>query len=210
MSRFVYGVNPVLEALRAHPAEVLRVLVERTSADEERLLLARSAASRRNDARLLAVSLTGMALVVLLAIAWVMTASQARAEQVSVETAAKTAGLYVEAGVENVNGASIYYRDIGARGEPLLLLHGFPETGDAFAQVVAPLGKHYRLIVPDLPVEESDELQGCCQVHGMHLVYLLAPTSTEARIASVAARATGFIYCMAVTGVTGARSERRD
>jgi len=63
------------------------------------------------------------------------------------------------------------------------------------------------LIVPDLPVEESDELQGCCHAHGMHLVYLLAPTSTEARIASVAARATGFIYCMAVTGVTGARSD---
>ena len=44
----------------------LRVLVERTSADEERLLLARAAASRRTDARLLAVSLTGMALVVLI------------------------------------------------------------------------------------------------------------------------------------------------
>jgi pimeloyl-ACP methyl ester carboxylesterase len=96
------------------------------------------------------VACTGMALVVLLAIGWVTTASQARAEQISVETAAKAAGLYVEAGVENVNGASIYYRDIGARGEPLLLLHGFPETGDAFAQVVAPLGKRYRLIVPDL------------------------------------------------------------
>jgi pimeloyl-ACP methyl ester carboxylesterase len=96
------------------------------------------------------VSRTGMALVVLLAIGWVMTSSQARAEQVSVETAAKAAGLYVKADVENVNGVSIYYRDIGARGEPLLLLHGFPETGDAFAQVVAPLGKRYRLIVPDL------------------------------------------------------------
>jgi pimeloyl-ACP methyl ester carboxylesterase len=92
----------------------------------------------------------GMALFVLLAIGWVMTASQARAEQVSVETAAKAAGLNVEAGVVNVNGTSVYYRDIGPRGEPLLLLHGFPETGDAFAQVVAPLGKRYRLIVPDL------------------------------------------------------------
>jgi len=48
------------------------------------------------------------------------------------------------------NGAEIYYRNIGPRGEPLLLLHGFPETGDAFAQVVAPLGKRHRLIVPDL------------------------------------------------------------
>ena len=44
----------------------LRLLVERTLADEERLLLARSDASRRNDARLLAVSLAGMALVVLI------------------------------------------------------------------------------------------------------------------------------------------------
>jgi pimeloyl-ACP methyl ester carboxylesterase len=49
-----------------------------------------------------------------------------------------------------VNGVTIYYRDIGPRGEPVVLLHGFPETGDAFAQVAAQLGKRYRLIVPDL------------------------------------------------------------
>jgi pimeloyl-ACP methyl ester carboxylesterase len=84
------------------------------------------------------------------AIGWGMTSGQARAEQLSVEAAATAAGLAVETGLATVNGASIYYRDIGARGEPLLLLHGFPETGDAFAQVVAPLGKRYRLIVPDL------------------------------------------------------------
>ncbi len=96
------------------------------------------------------VSRTGMAFLMLLAIWWGMTASQARAGQISVEAAAKAAGLAVETGVVTVNGAAIYYRDIGARAEPLLLLHGFPETGDAFAQVVAPLGKRYRLIVPDL------------------------------------------------------------
>ena len=69
-----------LQASRQHEAAValvqsddgfksmngLRLLVERTLADEERLLLARSDASRRNDARLLAVSLAGMALVVLI------------------------------------------------------------------------------------------------------------------------------------------------
>ncbi len=92
----------------------------------------------------------GMAFIVLSAIWWVMTASQARAEQISVEAAANAAGLAVETDVVMANGAEIYYRDIGPRGEPLLLLHGFPETGDAFAQVVAPLGKRYRLIVPDL------------------------------------------------------------
>jgi pimeloyl-ACP methyl ester carboxylesterase len=96
------------------------------------------------------VSRVAMALVVPLAIGWVMTSGQARAEQISVEATAKAAGLAIETGVATANGASIYYRDIGTRGEPLLLLHGFPETGDAFAQVVAPLGKRYRLIVPDL------------------------------------------------------------
>jgi tryptophan synthase alpha chain len=66
------------------------------------------------------------------------------------------------------------------------------------------------LIVPDLPVEESDELRAACQIHDMRLIYLLAPTSTEARIAAVAARAAGFIYCMAVAGVTGARVDLSD
>lgn len=63
------------------------------------------------------------------------------------------------------------------------------------------------LIVPDLPVEESDDLRAQCRAHGMHLIYLLAPTSTEARIVAVAERGSGFIYCMAVTGVTGARAD---
>jgi pimeloyl-ACP methyl ester carboxylesterase len=67
-----------------------------------------------------------------------------------VEAAAIAAGLAVETNTASVNGVTIYYRDIGPRGEPVVLLHGFPETGDAFAQVAAQLGKRYRLIVPDL------------------------------------------------------------
>lgn len=50
-----------------------------------------------------------------------------------------------------MNGVALYYRDIGpADGLPVVLLHGFPETGDAFAPVVASLARQYRLIVPDL------------------------------------------------------------
>ena len=60
------------------------------------------------------------------------------------------AGLAVETGIATCNGVAIYYRDIGPRVEPVILLHGFPETGDAFASAVAALGKRYRLIVPDL------------------------------------------------------------
>jgi pimeloyl-ACP methyl ester carboxylesterase len=75
---------------------------------------------------------------------------QVRAEQVSVEASARAAGLAVQTANATVNGVTIYYREIGARGEPVILLHGFPETGDAFASTVASLGKRYRLIVPDM------------------------------------------------------------
>ena len=78
-------------------------------------------------------------------------AAQARAEQTSVEAAAKAAGLAVRVGQAAVNGVTIYYRDIGPAAAPaIVLLHGFPETGDAFAPVLAGMGQRYRLIVPDL------------------------------------------------------------
>ncbi len=63
------------------------------------------------------------------------------------------------------------------------------------------------LIVPDLPPEEADELLVACRAAGIANVFLLAPTSTESRIKFVAQHATGFIYLVSVTGITGARSE---
>jgi tryptophan synthase alpha chain len=65
-------------------------------------------------------------------------------------------------------------------------------------------------IVPDLPAEESDELLSICRQHGLDLVFLLAPTSTDERIAAVAERASGFIYCVSLTGVTGQRDRLPD
>jgi tryptophan synthase alpha chain len=62
------------------------------------------------------------------------------------------------------------------------------------------------IIIPDLPTEESEEFQGPLRAHGRDLIFLLAPTSTERRIEEVAERATGFIYCVSLRGVTGARS----
>lgn len=61
------------------------------------------------------------------------------------------------------------------------------------------------LIVPDLPPEEADELCDVAQPRYLAVVFLVAPTSTEERIAAVAARAQGFVYCVSLTGVTGAR-----
>ena len=61
------------------------------------------------------------------------------------------------------------------------------------------------LIVPDLPPEEADLLDASVTGHGLDLIYFIAPTSPEERIAAICARARGFIYCVSVTGVTGAR-----
>ena len=61
------------------------------------------------------------------------------------------------------------------------------------------------LIIPDLPPEEGSELDIATQKHNLGLIYLLSPTSTEARIKLVAEKSRGFIYLVSVTGVTGAR-----
>jgi len=63
------------------------------------------------------------------------------------------------------------------------------------------------LIVPDLPPEEIGIFSAACAQEGIALVLFLAPTSTEERIRLVAERATGFIYVVSLTGVTGVRDE---
>lgn len=65
-------------------------------------------------------------------------------------------------------------------------------------------------IVPDLPVEEADEWTDALRAQGRDLILMLAPTSTEKRIEGVAAKASGFIYCVSLTGVTGARASVSD
>jgi tryptophan synthase alpha chain len=64
------------------------------------------------------------------------------------------------------------------------------------------------LIVPDLPPEESEPLQTAARQHGIALIFLVTPTSPDERLAQVAAAAKdsgGFLYCVALSGTTGAR-----
>jgi len=63
------------------------------------------------------------------------------------------------------------------------------------------------LLVPDLPLEEAELLLEECQKTGLHLISMLAPTSTEERIKKIVEKAEGFIYCVSLTGVTGVRNE---
>jgi tryptophan synthase alpha chain len=62
------------------------------------------------------------------------------------------------------------------------------------------------LIVPDLPLEESDELLALCDHHGVALVPLVAPTTPDERLARIGPRARGFLYTVSVTGTTGERA----
>ena len=63
------------------------------------------------------------------------------------------------------------------------------------------------LIVPDLPPEEAADLIAAGRQHDVKTIFFVAPTSTPERIALVNRSATGFIYCISVTGVTGARTK---
>lgn len=61
-------------------------------------------------------------------------------------------------------------------------------------------------VIPvDVPVEEAGLLHDALSAHGIDLIAMVAPTSTEERLARVLKRASGFVYCVSVTGTTGAR-----
>lgn len=75
---------------------------------------------------------------------------------------------------------------------------------EAFCRSCAKAGIN-GLIVPDLPPEEGTELEAITKNNNLDLIYLLAPTSTEDRINTVAERSRGFIYLVSLIGVTGTR-----
>jgi tryptophan synthase alpha chain len=76
---------------------------------------------------------------------------------------------------------------------------------DRFAGEAADAGLD-GVIVGDLPPEESDELLRALEPADVDPIFMVAPTSTEERLRAVAARARGFVYCVSLTGVTGARA----
>ncbi|MCC5940662.1 MAG: tryptophan synthase subunit alpha [Balneolaceae bacterium] len=61
------------------------------------------------------------------------------------------------------------------------------------------------LILPDLPPEESTIISESAKKYNLDIIYLVAPNSTDARMKKVDDLSSGFVYCVSVTGVTGAR-----
>lgn len=76
---------------------------------------------------------------------------------------------------------------------------------DAFVSRAAASGLA-GFVVPDLPLEESDDLDAACRRAGLALVRLVTPTTPPARAEAIAERSTGFLYCVSVAGVTGERT----
>jgi len=77
---------------------------------------------------------------------------------------------------------------------------------DAFARDLAAAGGA-GLITPDLIPEEADDWVAASDAHGLDRVFLVSPSSTDARIVSTTAACRGWVYATAVMGVTGTRSD---
>ena len=97
----------------------------------------------------------------------------------------------------------------GERETPLVLMGYYNPIysygNAAFVRDAAAAGVD-GLIVVDLPPEEDAELRPLAEAAGIAVIRLVAPTTDAARLETVLAGAGGFIYYVAITGITGTRS----
>ena len=63
------------------------------------------------------------------------------------------------------------------------------------------------VIVPDLPIEEAEPVSGWLRSASLDTVFMVAPTTPPDRISAVCLHSSGFVYCVTVTGITGARKQ---
>ena len=101
-------------------------------------------------------------------------------------------------------------RDVRRVCEVPIVLMGYANNmlargEEAFIDSCASVGVD-GLIPIDLPYEEAPKLAAACAAKGVHQVLIVAPTSPPERIVKTAQRSRGWLYCVSVTGVTGARA----
>ncbi|MFO7192619.1 MULTISPECIES: tryptophan synthase subunit alpha [Thermocrispum] len=77
---------------------------------------------------------------------------------------------------------------------------------DAFARDLAAAGGH-GIITPDLIPDEAEDWLRASDEHGLHRIFLVAPSSSDRRLKLTADASSGFIYATAVMGVTGMRDK---
>jgi tryptophan synthase alpha chain len=113
-----------------------------------------------------------------------------------------------------INGCLEIASQISARSDAPLILMGYYNPLlvygiDRFCQKAVASGV-CGLIIPDLPPEEVEQLHQAALQHGLSLIFLLPPTTPDERISHIARMACSgygtFLYCVALSGVTGARA----
>ena len=120
--------------------------------------------------------------------------SHALTQGVTLDTCLQVCGQLRENGVEVPLVLMGYYNPILSYGLERFALAARDEGVDG-------------VIVADLPPEEAGPLGTALREYGIPIIPLLAPTSTDARIAQACQQAGGFVYCVSLTGVTGARDQ---
>jgi tryptophan synthase alpha chain len=80
---------------------------------------------------------------------------------------------------------------------------------EAFAHGAAEAGVD-GVILPDLPLDEAAGMRASLHAAGVAVIPLVAPTTTPVRLARICSSAAAFVYCVSVTGVTGARRDISD
>ncbi len=124
-------------------------------------------------------------------------------------TIMKASQIALESGVKVQDAFNLAKRLSGKVSAPLLFMtyanilvkYGF----EKFCQDASEVGIE-GLIVPDIPPEEAGEYLAACEKNDLTPIFIMAPTSTDERLQSIAEVAKGFIYCVARTGVTGAET----
>ena len=122
----------------------------------------------------------------------------------TIQAAADTA---LRGGVRLRDVFSVVERVAAAGGRAVVMTYFNPVLRygvDAFARDLAAAGG-LGVITPDLIPDEADEWIAASDTHGLDRIFLVAPSSTEERIASTAAATRGFLYAASTMGVTGAR-----
>jgi tryptophan synthase alpha chain len=117
------------------------------------------------------------------------------------------------------NGASLAWTlDLAGRirrraDAPLVLMTYYNPVHhfglEAFAATAVTAGID-GVIVPDLPSGEATPLTRALDARGLHLIQMVAPTTTPDRLAEVGRTASGFVYCVSLLGTTGARATLSD
>lgn len=127
----------------------------------------------------------------------------------TVQAAAETA---LRAGVRLRDVISVVERVSAAGGQAVVMSYYNPVRRygvEAFARDLAAAGG-LGMITPDLIPDEADAWLAAAQEHDLDRIFLLAPSSSEERVASTTAASRGFVYAASTMGVTGARDAVSD